>query len=71
MTDPRELKVVESITGQWFYHLSPNRRGPALCGYANTMVTHCTLDSWGFRGHLREKYCEKCEKLARKKGFLR
>lgn len=29
------------------------------------MLTHCRLEDWGYRGHLNEKYCKKCEELAK------
>lgn len=60
------VKIVESITGTWFYHLalddSPYK---ALCG-AQTMITLIPLSYWnktpnGY--HIHEKWCKKCEEL--------
>ena len=66
MKTKRELfQVVEGIAGMWHYHLAPIG-GPmtkSLCG-KDTMLTHVPIDTWGFRGHLRETYCRKCEELA-------
>jgi hypothetical protein len=27
------------------------------------MLTHIPVDTWGFKSHLNEKYCKKCEEL--------
>lgn len=59
-----ELKVAEGISGMWFYHLSKHDHClKALCG-AKTMPTGVPKSSWGFRGHLNERYCKECERLA-------
>lgn len=57
-------KVSEGIHGTWFYHLSTNEHSTlGLCG-ARTMHTSVPLSAWGGVGHLNERYCKECEKLA-------
>lgn len=59
-----DLKIVESRSGNWFYHLSDAPAGLiAFCG-APTMDADVSLDSWGFVGHLGERYCAECRRLA-------
>lgn len=59
-----ELRLAEGIHGTWFYHLTRDPRSiRSLCG-EQTMYTGCPLSSWGYRGHLNERYCKECEKLA-------
>ena len=58
------LKITEGISGYWFYHFShPETITKSLCG-KQTMRTAMPLSSWGAIGHLRERYCKECEKLA-------
>jgi len=62
---PEKLKIVitEGIGGTWHYHLSyDGKTTRALCG-EHVMQTNCSLDDWGYVGHLNEKYCEKCKKI--------
>ena len=59
-----DLRIVESRTGNWHYHLSDHLDGlVALCG-TKTMHSYAPLDSWGFVGHLGERYCAECRRLA-------
>lgn len=59
-----DLKIVESRTGNWHYHLSTEPNGlRALCGVP-TMHSYARIDTWGFVGHLGEKYCPECPRLA-------
>lgn len=59
------LVIVEGISGTWFYHWAPkDRYVKALCG-AQTMTTNCPPESWGFVGHLKERYCKECERLCK------
>jgi len=60
------MKLVENYTGTWFYHLSEtgDNMKPALCGEDQVLSCKSPLDTWGFRGHLNERYCKKCEELA-------
>jgi hypothetical protein len=62
------LHITEGVAGIWFYHLSPaGTNTKALCG-AKTMNTALPLSSWGFRGHLNERYCDKCAAIGEQKG---
>lgn len=56
------LSVAEGIHGTFHYHWSPDSGRSSLCG-ANVMPTMVTPASWGYVGHLRERYCRKCEAL--------
>lgn len=58
-----DLQVVEGISGYWFYHLSNTTPAHALCG-AHTMYTAVPLSAWGCIGHLHERYCAECARLA-------
>jgi len=55
-------KVCEGIGGVWFYHLADSLvyNTKAICG-ADAMSTAVPVEAWGFVGHLRERYCTKCE----------
>ena len=60
------MKIVESIYGTYFYHLSDSGKTgrSALCGNINVMSTEVPMSSWNTKpGHLHEKYCEKCDKI--------
>ena len=65
-TEQQPLRITEGVAGTWFYHLG---RGDmvALCG-AKTMQSNAPLSSWGFVGHLRERYCAECARLATGQG---
>ena len=69
---PPLMKIVESVTSIWFYHLSDDGKNP-LCGSTQVMMpTQVPLDTWGLKTHLNEKYCAECYKrftsLQRKVG---
>ena len=53
--------LVENIAGTWFYHLAVD--GKALCG-VSVMPTQISLDAWGVKTHLNERYCSKCKELS-------
>lgn len=57
------LRVTEGIHGTWFYHLTNDKDSESLCG-ERTMHSGMPLSSWGYRGHLNERYCLDCETLA-------
>lgn len=65
------LSVVEGISGTWFYHLSKDGKTghPALCGNKQVMSTSFPVRHWGFVGHLKERYCPDCEKVALAEGY--
>lgn len=62
-----ELRMVEGVSGVWFYHLTNmESSATALCG-ARTMACGARLSSWGFKGHhghIKYGYCDKCATLA-------
>jgi hypothetical protein len=63
-SEQMELKVAEGISGTWFYHLSCDEYSTrALCG-ERTMLTGVPLSAWGKRGHLNERWCDKCATAA-------
>jgi len=53
------MKIVESPTSVWFYHLSKDGE-TTLCGKTGMMQTQLPLNTWGFRSHIGEKYCKDC-----------
>lgn len=60
------LHIVEGVEGMFSYHLSQPGSPQALCNPQRTMMrTGLPLRSWGFRGHLHEKYCATCARLTR------
>jgi len=62
-----KYQVTEGISGYWHYHLSPKSNlSRVLCG-ARTMHCYLPFDRWGFVGHLNEKYCDECLKIAESK----
>lgn len=63
MPDTKPLSVVESLSVNFSYHLAPtNRAWRSYCDIP-TMATHMTLDQWGNKTHLNERYCSKCAEL--------
>ena len=61
--------IVEGVAGVWFYHLSDTGKSghPALCGEQDVMSTSLPITSWGYRGHLKERYCTTCQTLREKR----
>jgi hypothetical protein len=60
-----KYEIVESIFGNFLYHIALD--GEPLCGKARieTMPTSIPLSAWGVRGHLKERYCKECERIYR------
>ena len=56
-----QFTIVEGIESVFHYHIAEN--GKALCGRRRVMKTAIPLKAWGTVSHLKEKYCEKCEKI--------
>jgi len=56
------FKVVESIVGNWYYHISETGKNmqPALCGNNQVMETYFNLQNWGIVTHIKERYCKTC-----------
>lgn len=59
-----QLKIVEGISGTWFYHLAIDER-IALCGETRVMSTHVPVKIWGLKTHLNERYCSRCALLGK------
>lgn len=64
------VRVVESVHGNYFYHLAPKDQMRALCDpNKRVMGSSLSLSGWGHRSsHLREKYCQDCAQHAREQG---
>lgn len=64
------LRVVEGVSGVWFYHLATQDRLQPLCDPSRlVMQTGIPLAAWGHRvGHLPEKYCDQCAEHAARMG---
>lgn len=58
---PVKKTLVEGIHGTWHYHLSDDGK-TALCG-AQVMRSNAPEDTWGYVGHLGERYCKDCERI--------
>ena len=64
-----ELRVVEGVEGMFRYHLATQDQMKAVCDpERRVMHTSIPLSTWGFRGHLKEKYCAQCEAEAARRG---
>ena len=63
--NPEGLKIVEGIYGVCYYHLSKDSTGthPICDDKLITIPTNINISHWGKKGHLNERYCEKCTKL--------
>ncbi|MFD8249728.1 hypothetical protein [Nocardia sp. NPDC059691] len=60
------VRIVESRSSTWVYHLSSDPTSlVALCG-AQTMTSPATLESWGVVTHVGERYCPQCARLGGK-----
>ncbi len=56
--------ISEGVMGYFYYHISPNNTlTKSLCG-KTVMPTQIPVNTWGIVGHLNERYCKECEKLA-------
>jgi hypothetical protein len=59
-----ELSVGEGVLGHWHYHLhSPGKSTQALCG-SPIMPTGISVQAWGIKTHLNERYCVECAAIA-------
>ena len=60
-----DFRIVEGVSGTWFYHLGHvSKLSESLCG-ATTMSTNVPLRFWGGRTHMNERYCAECVELAK------
>ncbi len=58
------MRIVESRSSNWFFHLSTDPLSSvALCG-APTMYCPDPVANWGVVTHVGEKYCAECGRLA-------
>lgn len=61
-----KLRVVETTTGYWFYHLAEEGSYRALCDPKKmVMNTSIKLKNWGMKcgnESIRYKWCSDCEK---------
>ena len=80
LSDPKigDLVISETETSTWNYHLrvigeegfKPSGGAPpALCGRKLGWDTQASIESWGRKSHIPEKYCAACANAARKLGF--
>jgi hypothetical protein len=58
-----DIIIREGVRGTWFYHLGRTHDYLSLCGEPS-MFTSLPRSTWGHVGHLNERYCRKCKKLA-------
>ncbi len=59
----KSIRIVEGVESVWVYHLAKDKK--ALCGKQGIMETKIPLNTWGMKSHIGEKYCRKCEDIAR------
>ena len=59
-----KIVITEGIHGLYHYHLSTHDKcSKSLCG-KDTMQTSLSLAAWGYKGHLKERYCDECIRLS-------
>jgi hypothetical protein len=59
-----KLSVGEGVLGHWHYHLhTPGKSTQALCG-SPIMPTGISVQAWGIKTHLNERYCAECAAIA-------
>lgn len=66
------LRIVETVTGMYFMHLSEtgNNGEPSLCGRRDMMATHYRLEVWNSEpDHIRLKFCRRCNEIAAARGL--
>lgn len=59
-----DFMMVEEVYGNWFYHIAyKDFFTHPICGMdIITMQTSIPMSTWGFVGHIRERYCDACKK---------
>ena len=61
-----KLRVVETVTGYWFYHLAREGEYRAICDpNKRVMNTNFKLADWGMscgNSDVRYKWCKECQK---------
>jgi hypothetical protein len=63
-----QFMITEGVHGYFHYHISyVDTFSKSLCGKnETTMWTDIPMDTWGFRGHLKERYCKECKEIYEK-----
>lgn len=73
------LLIAETASSTWNYHLRlveegqekfGGGAGPALCGAKLGWDTEIPLTVYGTKSHLPEKWCSKCQELAKAQKLL-
>ena len=59
------LAVAEGIFGTFYYHLRRPDEYFGLCG-DRVMHTSIPISAWGTQTHIKERWCSRCEAIARK-----
>jgi hypothetical protein len=62
--------IVEEVTGYYHYHIAlKDTFTKSLCNKNITMMyTAIPLSTWGYVGHLNERYCDKCKEIKESLG---
>jgi hypothetical protein len=58
------FKVAEGINGTFYYHLQHFNSHFGLCG-DRVMHTSIPLSAWGSKTHINERWCSRCESIAK------
>jgi len=67
-----QIVLLEGVEGRWHYHLGFDKPHiTSLCGETHVMGSSAPLDSWGYRGHLNETYCDHCTRLGRELNVIK
>lgn len=61
--------VAEGLGATWFYHLRDQDAEKAFCG-DGTFAKNLPLSLWGYKGHLNERYCPRCQAEGQQRGIL-
>jgi hypothetical protein len=73
------IRLFETISGVWFYHLREDKDEFKPGGAIDVMLcgkkmqgwdTGIPLNTWGVRDHLPSKYCKGCTEAAIEKGII-
>lgn len=69
------LRIVEGVSGVWFYHLQSEDCAPglSLC-HKQVMKRELRLSYWGKTPknyHIPEKWCTQCPEIAERQGLGR
>jgi hypothetical protein len=61
----RDVMITEEAPGYYHYHISyvEDYIRPVCGKDMITMWTHIPMNTWGCKGHLKEKYCKECKEI--------